>query len=92
MDYAIVDALVGQPQRYTDLKPLLSGKNDKGLDRALDRLKSDGLIQQGYDVSRKESRYALTIIGKLVWSKVQQNLAFDTIVAYQQHQPGAAAH
>lgn len=72
LDWDIVDALVGQPQRYSDLRPLLRGRDDKVLDRALSRLQDHGIIQQGYDVSSKQKRYALTAVGKLVLYRAQQ--------------------
>ncbi len=85
LDLDIVDSLVGQPQRYSDLKPLLKGRDDKVLDRALARLQHDGLIQQGYDPSSKQKRYALTAIGKLVLYRVQQLRPYEeNLKAYQE--------
>ncbi len=72
LDFDIVDALVGQPARYGDLKPLLEGRNDNVLNRALARLRDDGIIEQRLDLAEKTRVYALTALGKLVYGRVQQ--------------------
>ena len=84
IDMDIMDALVGQPQRHADLKRLLHGRNDKVLDRALGRLRQEGVIQQGYDVPSKQKRYALTTIGKLVLYRIQQlRPSHESVEAYR---------
>lgn len=92
LDLGIIDSLVGRPQRYSDLSPLLKGRNDKVLDRALARLQNDGLIQQGYDLPSKQKRYSLTAIGKLVLYRVQQLRPFEeNLQAYRQAQAASEA-
>lgn len=66
LDREIAEFLVGRPCRYRDLKPLLRGRNDNVLNKALARLRGEGAIQQGLDVASGEGRYALTELGKLV--------------------------
>lgn len=66
LDREIIEALVGQPHRYRDLKPLLRGRNDNVLNKALARLRDDGIIKQGIHLETGEKRYALTELGKLV--------------------------
>lgn len=72
LDLEIVDSLVGTPQRYADLQGLLGGRNDNVLNRALARLRDDGVIQQRLDLRAKTKLYALTALGKLVMYRVQQ--------------------
>jgi DNA-binding HxlR family transcriptional regulator len=72
LDLDVVDALVGQPLRYTDLKPLLRGRSENVLNRALTRLRDEGLIEQRLDLIGKTRVYALTTLGKLVFSRIQQ--------------------
>lgn len=84
IDLDILDAVVGQPQRYSDLKRVLHGRNDKVLDRAIKRLRDEGVIQQGYDVPAKQHRYALTAVGKLVLYRIQQlRPSHEAIEAYR---------
>lgn len=84
IDLDILDALVGHPQRYADLKRLLHGRNDKVLDRALKRLRDEGVVQQGYDVPSKQTRYALSTIGKLVLYRIQQlRPSHESVEAYR---------
>ena len=92
IDLDVVDALVGHPQRYSDLKRLLHDRDDKVLDRALARLRGEGIIQQGYDVPSKQKRYGLTAIGKLVVYRVQQlRPPHEAIEAYRRAQDAAQA-
>lgn len=72
LDLDILHALVGEPKRYTDLKPFLKGRNDTVLNRALIRLRDDGVIEQRLDVARKQRIYGLTELGKLVYARIQQ--------------------
>jgi DNA-binding HxlR family transcriptional regulator len=92
LDLDIVDALVGQPKRYSDLRHLLKGKDDKVLDRALARLQDHAIIQQGYDVQSKQKRYSLTTIGKLVLYRVQQLRPYEeSLDAYRKARAAAEA-
>lgn len=92
LDLDIVDALVGQPKRYGELKPLLAGRNDNVLNRALRRLGDEGLIEQRLDLAAKQRVYGLTALGKLVFSRIQQMRPYhDGIQAYQRGQAAASA-
>lgn len=51
LDFGILRALVGRPKRYSELQPLLGGRNDNNLNMALHRLRRDGLIRQRRDLS-----------------------------------------
>jgi DNA-binding HxlR family transcriptional regulator len=90
LDLEVVDSLVGHPQRYSDLQKLLQGRNDTVLNRALARLREEGLIQQRLDVRNRAKLYSLTALGKLVLYRVQQMRPHhESIEAYQR---GQAAH
>lgn len=70
----ILYGLVGQPKRYSELKPLLRGKKDNNLTNALENLLDDGVIDQRVDARRKPATYLyqLTELGKLVVFKMEQ--------------------
>lgn len=90
LDLDIVDSLVGHPQRYADLQKLLKGRNDTVLNRALTRLREEGLIQQRVDVPNRTKLYGLTALGKLVVYRLQQMRPHhESIEAYER---GHAAH
>lgn len=90
LDLEIVDRLVGRPQRYADLQKLLEGRNDTVLNRALARLREEGIIQQHLDVRHRVKLYALTPLGKLVIYRLQQMRPHhESIEAYER---GHAAH
>lgn len=72
IDLEILDALVGQPLRYSALQDLMPGRNDTVLNRALARLGRDGLVQQRLDLRQRHRLYGLTVLGKLVLYRVQQ--------------------
>ncbi|MEO6665493.1 MAG: winged helix-turn-helix transcriptional regulator [Nitrospiria bacterium] len=84
LDMDIIDSLVGHPQRYSDLQKLLKGRNDTVLNRALARLRGDGLIQQHIDVRNRVKLYGLTALGKLVVYRLQQMRPHhESIEAYE---------
>jgi DNA-binding HxlR family transcriptional regulator len=90
LDLDIVDSLVGHPQRYADLRKLLEGRNDTVLNRALARLREEGLIEQRLDVRARAKLYGLTALGKLVIYRLQQMRPHhESIEAYER---GHAAH
>lgn len=92
LDLRILDALVGQPQRYSELRPLLDGGNDNTLNRALERLRDEGTIEQRLDLQRRQKVYALTALGKLVLFRVQQMRPHhESIHAYQRGQAADSA-
>ncbi len=84
MDREILEALVGRPKRYRDLKPLLGGRNDNVLNKALTRLRNEGTIKQGLNVKTGERRYALTELGKLVVFRLHEMVPHhESIEAYR---------
>lgn len=92
LDLRILDEVVGRPRRYSELQPLLDGANDNTLNRALLRLREDGVIDQRLDVRARTRSYHLTALGKLVVYRLQQmgpvHLAID---AYKRGQAAAEA-
>lgn len=46
LDVQIMEGLIGRPRRYSDLQPLLKGRSDNVLNRALDRLLEADLIDR----------------------------------------------
>ncbi len=89
LDREIVEALVGRPSRYSELQPLLRGRNDNVLNKALARLRDEGVIQQGVDIERNHKTYSLTTLGKFVIFRLHEMVPHhDSILAYQR---GAAA-
>lgn len=74
IDLKILEALVGHPKRYTELKTLLNGRRDHVLTKALARLRRDGLIDQGLDLQQEppERHYSLTNLGVLVVFRVHE--------------------
>lgn len=92
LDLDIIDRLVGQPQRYADLQKLLNGRNDTVLNRALARLREEGLIQQRLDVRARAKLYGLTGLGKLVVYRLQQMRPHhESIEAYKRGQAANSA-
>lgn len=92
LDREILEMLVGQPQRYRDLRPLLMGRNDNVLTKALTRLRDDGLIKQGVDLDAEQFRYALTALGKLVVFRLHEMLPHHmSIQAYERARKASAS-
>lgn len=92
LDLRILDRLVGEPQRYTALKPALNGRNDTVLNRALARLRASGLIVQRLDLQNRQKMYGLTTLGKLVLYRVQQmGPHHESISAYERGNTAPAA-
>lgn len=83
-DREIMESLVGRPKRYRDLKPLLRGRNDNVLNKALTRLRNEGTIKQELNVKTGERRYALTELGKVVVFRLHEMVPHhESIKAYQ---------
>ncbi len=74
LDRRILEALVGQPKRYSALKVFLKGRRDHVLTKALARLRQNGLIDQGFDLANDdpERYYALTHLGVLVVFRIHE--------------------
>lgn len=84
LDREILEHLVGRPARYRDLRALLRGRNDNVLNKALTRLRNDGLVKQGVDLDARDRRYALTELGKLVLFRVHEMVPHEaSIAAYE---------
>ncbi len=63
---SILEALMGEPQTFTGLRPVLAGRNNNVLTKALAALREKGLIQTGLQADLKTKVYKLTSLGKLV--------------------------
>ncbi len=86
---AILEALVGQPHRWSELKPLLAGKGDENLRKALLSLRNKGLVRPGVDLASKQKVYALSNLGRLTILKVHEMV--PTFLSIQSYQRGEAA-
>ena len=65
----VIDALVGHPKRYADLRPLLGGKSDNHLTRVVKWLDGTGLVWKRA-ASDGEVLYELDALGKSVLRKL----------------------
>ena len=84
LDRQVLEALVGRPARYRDLRPLLGGRNDNVLNKALARLRDDGVIKQGVDLDSHDKRYALSELGKVVLFRLHEMVPHQaSIDAYE---------
>ncbi len=84
LDRRILEDLVGQPKRYSDLKPLLGDRNDNVLTKALRRLRDEGTIQQGVDLDQNQRTYRLTELGKHVVFRLHEMVPhWESIQAYE---------
>jgi|SRR5688572_17061464 len=90
LDRAILEALVGQPRRYRDLRALLAGRYDNVLTKALARLKQEGAVRQGVDMDTADRSYGLTELGKLAVFRLHEMVPHaQSIRAYERGRPGA---
>lgn len=85
LDREVLEALVGAPKRYRDMKELLKGRNDNVLTKSLARLRGGGCIKQGIDLDAKgEKTYSLTELGKLAVFRLHEMVQHaQSIQAYQ---------
>ena len=85
LDREVLEALVGAPKRYRDMKELLKGRNDNVLTKSLARLRGGGCIKQGIDLDAKgEKTYSLTELGKLAVFRLHEMVPHaQSIQAYQ---------
>jgi DNA-binding HxlR family transcriptional regulator len=91
LDRAILEALVGAPRRYRDLRGLLAGRNDNVLTKALARLKQDGLVRQGVDLDSADRSYGLTELGRLAVFRLHEMVPHaQSIRAYERGRAGSA--
>lgn len=87
LSMAILEALMGERRRYSELRPLLDGRNDNVLTKALRRLQDDGIIQAGLSRDLQHKTYGLTGLGKLVIFRAHEMLPHHaSIEAYKRAQ------
>jgi DNA-binding HxlR family transcriptional regulator len=81
LELAILQALIGRPKRYTELKPLLGGRRDHNLTRALRRLRNEGVLRQRSDVSQDPpvDSYELSDLGVRVVMALMERAALERI-------------
>lgn len=84
LDRQVVEEVMGRPRRYSELQPLLKGRNDNVLNKALARLRDEGVIQQGLDYVKDQKTYSLTALGKLVIFRMHEMVPHrESILAYE---------
>ncbi len=87
LDLQILEQLMGERQRYGEFKPLLAGRSDHVLTKALRRLQEAGAIQAGLASDLKTKTYGLTPIGKLSLLRAHEfrpiNTTIDAYLAAQ---------
>jgi DNA-binding HxlR family transcriptional regulator len=68
LDRNVLLTLIGRPQRFSELEPLLRGRGKNNLTQALARLESEGLVQARLNGRRDPpvQTYELTAFGILV--------------------------
>lgn len=93
LDLAILRTLVGRPRRYSELQPLLGGKNDNNLNMALQRLRRDGLIRQRRVLTQTPTtlEYELSTQGIRVYELSFQILPIADAVALYRRAEGVSA-
>lgn len=75
LDRRVLEALLGEPKRYRDLRDeLIEGASDTPLTRALRRLGERGLVRQGMNLDDPDDPryYAATSLGVLVILKAHE--------------------
>ncbi|MEA3204164.1 MAG: hypothetical protein QOI63_1844 [Thermoplasmata archaeon] len=89
---AILETLVGQPQRYSQLLPLIGDRNDEVLTKTLKSMRSKGLLKPGVDLAARQKVYALSALGKLVVFRMHEMVPHQaSIEAYTRGQAAARA-
>lgn len=76
---AVLDALASHPRRYGELRPLLGGRNNNLLNRALRDLQAEGLVVQRdwADPQSAKAAYELTSLGVAVRDVIVELRAAD---------------
>lgn len=87
----VLDSLVGRPQRYRDLRPLLRGKTDNQLTIVLRWLVEEGLAFTQGAPGHKGTLYELDILGAFV---IRKMAAFEEAEAWRRYvaATGGAVH
>lgn len=80
---AVLDALASHPRRYSELRPLLRGRNNNVLTRALHGLQAEGLLVQRDWASGESAKtpYELTSLGVAVRDVIVELRAADRFAA-----------
>lgn len=80
---AVLDALASHPRRYNELRPLLRGRNNNLLSRALRTLQAEGLLVQRdwADSESDKAAYELTSLGVAVRDVIVELRAADRFAA-----------
>jgi len=92
LSLAILEELVGQPRRWSELKPLLDGKGDENLRKALQSLRGKGLVKPGVDLHSTQKVYALSNLGRLTILKIHEMLpTHQSIAAFQRGEAARAS-
>ena len=86
---AVLDALASHPRRYGELRPLLRGRNNNLLTRALSDLQADGiLVQRDWaEPTSEKAAYELTSLGVAVRDVVVELRAADRFAVFARHAP-----
>lgn len=80
----ILEALMGEPKTFSELRPILRGRNNNVLTKSLRALREQGLIQAGLRQDLKTKTYRLTSLGKLVILRSREMLPHhESIEAYR---------
>lgn len=68
LDRRVLGALVGRPQRFSELKRVLDDRKDANLTQSLARLQRSGLVRSRIQARKAPAtkRYELTALGSLV--------------------------
>lgn len=80
----LLHELMGEPKTFTELRPVLKGRNNNVLTKALASLREHGLIQTGLRDDLKTKTYRLTSLGKLVILRSHEMVPHhESIQAYE---------
>lgn len=80
----ILEALMGEAKTFSELRPLLKGRNNNVLTKALRSLRENGLIQTGLRDDLKTKTYRLSSLGKLVILRAHEMIPHQqSIEAYK---------
>lgn len=87
----ILEALMGEPKTFSELRPLLRGRNNNVLTKALRALREQGLIQVGLRQDLKTKAYRLTSLGKLAILRSREMIPHhQSIEAYRRGRRASA--
>lgn len=88
----VLEALMGEPRTFTELRPLLAGRNNNVLTKALASLREHGLVQTGLRDDLRTRVYRLTSLGKLAILRSHEMLPHQwSIETYRRGQAASAS-